>query len=84
MKTQKMSLANIQGKLSRAEMKNIMAGSGGGSCGGGTCSVYDSNSGITYSGTCGYSDMGGGLQLCECRTSLGFYNPQGGTSHCYS
>lgn len=29
MKTQKMSLANIQGKLSRAEMKNIMAGSGG-------------------------------------------------------
>ncbi len=24
-----MSLANIQGKLSRAEMKNIMAGSGG-------------------------------------------------------
>ncbi len=30
MKTQKMSLANIQGKLSRAEMKNIMAGSGSG------------------------------------------------------
>ena len=27
MKTQKMSLANIKGKLSRAEMKNIMAGS---------------------------------------------------------
>jgi len=27
-KTQKMSLANIQGKLSRAEMKTIMAGSG--------------------------------------------------------
>lgn len=27
MKTKKMSLANIQGKLSRAEMKNIMAGS---------------------------------------------------------
>jgi hypothetical protein len=26
MKTQKMSLANMQGKLSRAEMKNIMAG----------------------------------------------------------
>ena len=39
MQTQKMSLANINGKLSRAEMKNIMAGSGssgylyaGGSC----------------------------------------------------
>lgn len=29
MKTTKMSLANIQGKLSRAEMKEIMAGSGG-------------------------------------------------------
>ena len=28
MKKNKMSLANIQGKLSRAEMKNIMAGSG--------------------------------------------------------
>jgi NADP-dependent 3-hydroxy acid dehydrogenase YdfG len=27
---QKMSLANIQGKLSRTEMKNIMAGSGSG------------------------------------------------------
>lgn len=33
MQTQKMSLANIKGKLSRAEMKNIMAGSGdSGSC----------------------------------------------------
>ncbi len=28
MQTQKMSLANIKGKLSRIEMKNIMAGSG--------------------------------------------------------
>lgn len=27
-----MSLVNIQGKLSRAEMKKIMAGSSGGSC----------------------------------------------------
>ena len=33
MKTKKMSLANIQGKLSRAEMKNIMAGSGADGCG---------------------------------------------------
>lgn len=32
MQTQKMNLANIKGKLSRAEMKNIMAGSGGGGC----------------------------------------------------
>ena len=35
MQTKKMSLANIQGKLSRTEMKNIMAGSGSGS--GGYC-----------------------------------------------
>ena len=28
MQTKRMSLANITGKLSRAEMKNIMAGSG--------------------------------------------------------
>lgn len=28
MQTKKMSLENIKGKLSRAEMKNIMAGSG--------------------------------------------------------
>jgi hypothetical protein len=32
MQTQKMSLANIKGKLNRAEMKNIMAGSGGAYC----------------------------------------------------
>jgi hypothetical protein len=30
METKKMSLANIQGKMSRTEMKNIMAGSDGG------------------------------------------------------
>lgn len=38
MKTKKMSLANIKGKLSRAEMKNIMAGSGGG--GGAVCNCF--------------------------------------------
>ena len=32
MKQKKMSLANIQGKLSRAEMKKIMAGSGAVGC----------------------------------------------------
>ena len=32
MQTKKMSLANIQGKLSRTEMKNIMAGTGGQGC----------------------------------------------------
>jgi len=42
MKTLKMSLANIQGKLSRAEMKKVMAGSGIG--GGSTCSIKCPNS----------------------------------------
>ncbi|MGN7810422.1 MULTISPECIES: hypothetical protein [Flavobacterium] len=37
MKTQKMSLANAQGKLSRNEMKTIMAGSG---CPSGTFPCY--------------------------------------------
>jgi len=45
MKTKKMSLANIQGKLSRAEMKNIMAGCGGtGSC---NCNNQDECGGNT-------------------------------------
>lgn len=32
MQTKKMSLGNIQGKFSRVEMKNIMAGTGGSGC----------------------------------------------------
>ncbi len=63
--TKKMSLANMQGKLSRTEMKNIMAGlSGGAIC---TCNSADQctatnelcmNSGCDkgtsgYQGTCG-------------------------------
>ena len=55
MKTKKMSLANIQGKLSRTEMKNIMAGSGGDSCPTdcnsnciGTCRCHGYNSGYAY------------------------------------
>ena len=39
MKTEKMSLANIQGKLSRTEMRTVMAGSGSG--GGSTCDATD-------------------------------------------
>ena len=59
MKTTKMSLANIQGKLSRAEMKNIMAGSGSGTCGSGcnlSCSV--ACNGRVISGTCGANARG--------------------------
>ncbi len=52
MKRTKMSLANIQGKLSRAEMKNIMAGSGGGG-GGNQCNVYcGTGSGQSCDSTC--------------------------------
>lgn len=32
MQTKKMILANIKGKLSRTEMKNVTAGTGGGNC----------------------------------------------------
>jgi len=46
MQTQKISLANIQGKLSRAEMKNIMAGSGTDSCKSGTS--------CNFTNDCGY------------------------------
>ena len=60
MQTQKLSLANIKGKLSRTEMKNIMAGSGSTSCSSGPCTLFVD--GITYSGTCGfYSGNGSGV-----------------------
>ena len=39
MQTQKMSLANIKGKLSRSEMKKIMAGSEEG-CAGNACGPH--------------------------------------------
>jgi hypothetical protein len=51
MKTTKMSLATIQGKLSRVEMKKIMAGSGESDCGtqcSGTCSLGNGNYGKCY------------------------------------
>ena len=41
MQTKKMSLANIQGKLSRTEMKKIMAGSGTPECGWGCLGPKD-------------------------------------------
>lgn len=46
MKTTKMSLANIQGKLSRTEMKNVMAGSGTVAC------TKDSDCANLCCGTC--------------------------------
>ncbi len=49
MSTEKMSLAGITGKLSRHEMKNIMAGSGG-------CIQCNANSGMS---SCWYTNSSG-------------------------
>ncbi len=46
MKTTKISLANIEGKLSRAEMKNIMAGSGN------TCNCNSESDCTTWNEKC--------------------------------
>ncbi|MEJ7678507.1 MAG: hypothetical protein WKG06_11740 [Segetibacter sp.] len=80
MKTQKMSLANIQGKLSRAEMKNIMAGSGSG----GNC--YTLSTGSGGSSSCWYATGSNGDTLCQrvypgkvCISSLNM-----GTGQCTS
>lgn len=62
MKKTKMSLANIQGKLSRAEMKSIMAGSGStGTCGD-LCFTADD----CRKDTCLYcSSYNGGSYVCS-------------------
>ena len=57
MKNEKMSLANMQEKLSRKEMKTIMAGSGSGL----KCIQCTGNSDCSYSRECtGYADCGPG------------------------
>ena len=82
-----MSLANIQGKLSRAEMKQIMAGSGS-ICRSGTCSVYNTTDGVTYSGTCNtyvhadHSGNGTSSSHCICWTSLQHYNSSNNYAAC--
>lgn len=66
MQTKKMSLANIQGKLSRTEMKKIMAGSTGTICArqgtpcgdGGTCMAGDDYDGGSDQGCCCTDDKG--------------------------
>jgi len=66
-----MSLANIQGKLSRAEMKNIMAGSGSGS---GSC---------WFNSDCRW--MGDSHSCCWCGTPYpdgNLYNCQGMPGYC--
>jgi hypothetical protein len=76
MKTTKMSLANIQGKLSRTEMKNIMAGSGRcDSCWGSGGTLAHSNSNGTYGAGMCPSSTGG--------TSCHNYCSQWGTGGSY-
>ncbi len=64
METKKMSLANIQGRLSRKEMKNIMAGSGGAKCDSlcsGPCTV--TCPGGSTAGSCHRNSSSG---ICYC------------------
>lgn len=67
MQTKKMSLANIQGKLSRAEMKSIMAGSGddGGQCG---TDCADTTTCVTggHNGHCHKPTSGPNAGKCFC------------------
>lgn len=63
MKTQKMSLANIQGKLRRSEMRNIMAGSA-------TLSCYSMPCGGGGSGTCKSGIVDGRIG-CVCSVAGG-------------
>lgn len=70
MKTTKVSLANIQGKLSRAEMKNIMAGSGSDSGCSGNCNYqWKDAKGVSHTtaGTCNTTQNG----LCYCSSGGG-------------
>jgi hypothetical protein len=67
MKKVKMSLANIEGKLSRAEMKSIMAGSGAWLCHsptfcGGPC-TFSSGPCKGYEGECRTHPSTG---VCQC------------------
>lgn len=63
MKKTKMSLANIQGKLSKTEMKKIMAGSGHSLCGQWCESEYDCRW-MSYCNKC--NDGGtGGMRICR-------------------
>ncbi len=66
MEVKKMSLANIRGKLSREQMKAIMAGDVGTIClpAGTHCSYYESGTG-TVSGTCEMNSQ----DRCVCKST---------------
>jgi hypothetical protein len=77
--------------LTREQMKMVGAGSGSGYCLTGTCTLYDSNSGVTYSGSCQSAslNLGPGIYStqCFCYTSISQMGPvplssNGGVSRC--
>jgi len=65
MKTEKLSLSGIKNVLSRAELKKIMAGSGGLSCGS-TCDDLGRDPGCPSNCLCGIitSGQGKGSESC--------------------
>ena len=66
MQTKKMSLANIQGKLSRTEMKNIMAGSG-------TCCVRGYWNSGSYQQQCSVSSASAQLAASQWSAAGGHF-----------
>lgn len=91
MKKLKLNVLQLGAKevLTREQLKKVLGGNLAGNgtvqpsdaCKTGSCSVYDPGTHTYYFGTCGYYG-GGGISVCECITSMGFYSPSGGTSHC--
>ncbi|WP_157802145.1 hypothetical protein [Flavobacterium sp. 1] len=78
-----MSLATIAGKLTRNEMKNIMAGSGISNCSMGPCSVF--SGGSTNTGFC-RGNQTGNVVTCYC-DAIGGLDPitsNGGLSRCWN
>ena len=63
MKIKKMSLANIKRKLSRTEMKKIMAGSGSGS--GACASTICGIAGLDCGSSCTCNSYPGGKHFCD-------------------
>ena len=75
MQTHKMSLANIKGKLSRTEMKNIMAGTAGTACSATAC--CNGGGSITCSGVdqC-QSIEGNTISTVTCKNTDGTFSSQ--------
>lgn len=76
-------LRNLGKSLSRYQQSKITGGLNEAQCcSTAQCSVFQQSTGHTYYGTCGVIGGGAGVQICECDTQIGVYEPSGGTSHC--